>query len=60
MKKKLRTAKRFVDNHSTGICVIGTAITATIIHIRVINDINERLEARGIDPIEFHNDGETF
>lgn len=58
MKKTLVTAKRFVDNHRTGLAVAGTFALCTYLHIKVIDNVNERLEELGIDPMEFHTSEE--
>jgi len=52
---KIRSMQKFVSRHKTAIAVVGTAITATYLHIKVIDDVNERLEEMGIDPMTFHN-----
>lgn len=52
---KIRSFHKFVSRHKTAIAVVGTAVTATYLHIKVIDDVNQRLEEMGIDPMQFHN-----
>jgi len=57
---KIRSIHKFVQRHKTAIAVLGTAATATYLHIKVIDDVNERLEELGIDPMQFHSPKDEF
>jgi hypothetical protein len=57
---KMRSASKFVSRHKTALAVLGTAAAATYLHLKVIDDVNERLEEIGIDPMKFHSPKDEF
>lgn len=45
----------FVRKHKVVIAVTTTAVICTVVHLKVIKNINEGLVKAGIDPLDFHS-----
>lgn len=48
LKKAAVDTKDFVSRHRVALAVTATAATAVVIHVKVISNVNEFLESKGL------------